>query len=138
MSIGEELHKGEKIEKVFGIHPLAFLWIYIFGGLISLTIIGAIFGIPLIILAEFYRRGNKYYITDKRVIHQFTFLSRKTSSVFYDKIQDVHFTQGLIGRIFGIGNVHINTAGTHLIEIIFKGIQDPVNVKRMIENRMMK
>tara|TARA_Y100000310_G_scaffold30045_1_gene28579 strand:+ start:2912 stop:3331 length:420 start_codon:yes stop_codon:yes gene_type:complete len=138
MSISEELQKGEKIQKELGIHPLEYLGTYILGGILILTVFGAIIGIPLIIIAEFVRRGNKYYITDKRIIHQFTFLSRKTSSALYGKIQDIHFTQGLIERIFGIGKVHINTAGTHLVEIVFKGVQNPVNVKRLIEINMLK
>ena len=136
--INEELHKGEKLQKELGISPLAYLGIYILGTILILTIWGAIIGIPLIILAEFVRRGTKYYITDKRVIHQFTFLSRKTHSALYYKIQDIHFTQGIIERLFGLGKVHINTAGTHLIEIVFKGVQDPITVKRLIENNMMK
>lgn len=136
--ISEELHTGEKIQKEFGIHPLEYLVVYIIGLILTLTMFLAIIGIPLIIIAEFVRRGHKYYLTDQRVIHQFTFLSRKTSTVLYDKIQDIHFTQGIIERIFGIGKVHINTAGTHLVEIIFVGVQDPVNVKRMIESHMMK
>lgn len=136
--IGEELHNGEKIEKMFGVHPIAYLGLYIVGAILCLTIFFAIIGIPLIVISEFYRRGNTYYLTNKRVIHQFTFLSRQTSSALYGKIQDIHFTQNLIERIFGIGKVHINTAGTIVIEIIFKGVQDPVNVKRMIEEHMIK
>lgn len=136
--INEELHNGEKIEKMLGVQPIAYLGIYIVGAILCLTIFGAIIGIPLIVVSEFNRRGNTYYITSKRVIHQFTFLSRKTSSALYGKIQDIYFTQNLIERMFGIGKVHINTAGTNVIEIIFKGIQDPVNVKRMIEEHMIQ
>lgn len=140
MSLAEELHTGEKIEKQFSPHPFAYLGHYIFGGLLCLFTIMllAIPGILYILIIEGIRRGNKYYITNKRVIHQFTFLSRKTSGVIYNKIQDIHFTQNIIERIFGIGKVHINTAGTHLVEIVFKGIHNPVNVKRMIEKHMMK
>ena len=136
--ISEEMHDGEKIEKEFGIHPLQYFWLYLIGAIFILTIQGAFIGIPLIIIVELMRRGNKYYITDKRVIHQFTFISRKTSAALYDKIQDIHFTQGCLERIFGIGKVHINTAGTHLVEIVFAGVQNPVNIKRMIEEHMIK
>ena len=84
------------------------------------------------------RRGNTYYITNKRVIHEFTFLSRKISSTTYDKIQDIHMTQNLIERIFGIGTIHINTAGTHFIEIKFKGIKEPISIKRLVETYYIK
>ena len=95
-------------------------------------------GILIIILVELIRRGNTYYITNKRVIHEFTFLSRKISSTTYDKIQDIHMTQNLIERIFGIGTIHINTAGTHFIEIKFKGIKEPISIKRLVETHYIK
>jgi len=139
MTIGEEIHKDEKIEKEFSPHPWEYLIHYIIGGFfLFFGIAGVILGAIYILVIEGIRRGNKYYITNERVIHQFTFLSRKTSSCLYNKIQDVHFTQTLIERIFGIGKVHINTAGTHIVEIVFKGIKNPVNVKRMVEQHMMK
>ncbi|MBU2639353.1 MAG: PH domain-containing protein [Nanoarchaeota archaeon] len=138
MSISEELHKDEEIQKQFRPHPISYLGAYIAGGILTLTLAGAVVGIPLIVLSEFIRRGNKYYITDKRVIHEFTFLSRKTSSALHEKIQDVHFSQGLIQRMFGIGNIHINTAGSDMMELKFKGIQDPISIKRIIEEHMIK
>ena len=133
--MSEEMHKGEKIEKEFSPSPWEYLGWYILGGFFLFAFI--IPGVIIILIAEGVRRGNKYYITNKRVIHQFTFLSRKTSSTQFDKLQDVHFTQNIIERIFGIGKVHMNTAGTHLVEIVFKGVQNPVNVKRMVEHNMM-
>lgn len=140
MSLSEELHKGEKIEKQFSPHPLAYFGHYVFGGILTLATI-FLLGIPgiiYIVIVELIRRGNKYYITNERIIHEFTFLTRKISSALYNKIQDLYFTQGILGRIFGIGTIHINTAGTHLIEIKFKGIPNPMAVKRSIEHKMMK
>ncbi|MDP3728230.1 MAG: PH domain-containing protein [bacterium] len=134
--MSEEMHMGEKIEKEFSPSPWEYLGWYILGGFLLFAWI--IPGVIVILIAEGIRRGNKYYITNKRVIHQFTFLSRKTSSAQFDKLQDVHFTQNIIERIFGIGKVHMNTAGTHLVEIVFKGVQNPVNVKRMVEHNMMR
>ena len=56
----------------------------------------------------------------------------------YNKLQDVHFTQGLIERMLGIGKIHLNTAGTHMMEIVFKGVKNPIKIKRLIESNMMK
>jgi uncharacterized membrane protein YdbT with pleckstrin-like domain len=95
-------------------------------------------GILIIIFTELIRRANTFYITDKRVIREFTFLSRKISSTTYDKIQDIHMTQGITERIIGIGTIHINTAGTTFIGLIFKGISNPISVKRMIEEKTME
>ena len=96
-------------------------------------------GIPIliIVITELVRRGNTYYITDRRTLHEFTFLIREFSSASYDKIQDLHITQGIIERVVGIGTIHIDTAGTTFIEVRFKGVSNPVSVKRIIEERMM-
>lgn len=138
MTIDEELHKGEKLEKQFGIHPFEYLPIYIVTGVLVITMIGVFLAVPLIIIAEFVRRGHKYYITNKRVIHNFTFLSKKTSSTVFDKIQDIHVTQNMIERIFDIGKVHVNTAGSTHFEIILKGVHNPVHIKQMIEKHIIK
>lgn len=136
MVIKDNLHKGEKIKKEISPHPLVNTIHYIIGGILILSIAGAIIGIPWIILAELIRRGNKYYITNKRVIHEYTFLSRKISSTNFNKIQDIHFTQGILQRLFKLGTIHINTAGTNLIEIKFKGVKYPWKIKKLIEEQI--
>lgn len=157
MTISEEMHKDEKILKTLKPSRWAYLDYYISGIIILIigyyfqslfrflyyisgiiTLLFLILGIVFIILAEVLRKANTYYITEKRVIHEFTFLSRKISSAGYDKIQDLHFTQGIIERLAGIGTIHINTAGTTFVEIRFKGIHNPVPVKRLIEENFTK
>ncbi len=93
-------------------------------------------GIIYIIITELIRRGNKYYITNKRVIHEFSFLSRKISGIVYKNIRDVHMTQDIIERIFKIGKVYINTSGSNKIEITFKGIKHPIAIKNKIEKHI--
>ena len=129
------MHRGEKILKEMTPSRWAYLGFYLFG---AILIVFMGIGLLIIIITELVRRGNKYYVTDKRVMHDFTFLSRKVSSAMYEKIQDIHFTQGIIERIVGIGTIHINTAGTTFIEIKFKGVENPVSVKRIIEDKMLK
>lgn len=135
MTISEEMHKEDKILKEIKPSYWAFLLWYIIG-IVLLPFLGI--GLIVIIVALLIRKGTTFYITDKRVIYELTFLSRQISSATYDKIQDLHFTQGILGRIVGIGTIHINTAGTSFIEIKFSGVEDPVSVKRAIEEQMMK
>ena len=153
--------EGEKILKTLKPSRWAYFWWYsigviwlIFVGLPNIIMgvvlmeyssIAALFlvmlslGIPvlIIVITELVRRGNTYYITDRRTIHDFRFLKRDFSSTSYDKIQDLRITQGIIERMVGIGTIHINTAGTTFIEIRFKGISNPFSVKRTIEERTM-
>ncbi len=136
----EDLHKGEKIEEQTMPDAWAYLNHWIVGGFLCIItlFLFAIPGIIYIVIADQVRKGNKYYITNKRVIHEFTFLSRKVSGTFYDKIQDVHLTQNLIERMFNIGTIHINTAGSHNIEVVFKGVKHPRAIRKHIEKHIAK
>lgn len=146
MSIKEELGKHEKILQVTEPHQLSFIGQYFSVALIGLFffIFSALFGVVImllgILLVELVRQNNKYYVTNKRVIHDFTFyfLMRKMSNAFYDKLQDLHLTQGLIDRLFDLGTLSFNTAGSHVIEIKFKGIKNPTFTKKLIEEHLRK
>lgn len=145
MAIHEDLHEGEKI--ILETHPHR--WVYaawyavgvalmssLYGIAIGIPYLafGAFLGLLVIILAGFLRRADKYYVTDKRVIHEYRLVTRKVSSAFYNKIQDLQFTQNIFERLMGIGTVHMNTAGGAEVEITFKGITP--QVKRIIEEHM--
>ena len=135
MSISEELHVHEKILKEITPSRWAFFGLYLIG---ILFIIFFGLGLIIILFTELRRRGTKYYLTDKRIIYEYKFLKRITSSALYEKVQDVHFTQGIIERIIGIGTIYINTAGSSYIEITLRGIPNPFPIKRLIEAQMMK
>jgi len=135
MTILEEMREGEKILKQIKPSHWAFIIWYILG-IVFLLAFGL--GIIIIIIAFCLRRGTTFYITDERVIYEVTFLSRQISSTTYDKIQDLHLSQGIFERIVGMGTIHINTAGTHFVEIKFFGIENPMSIKRMIEEHIMK
>lgn len=86
---------------------------------------------------EIYRRSNVYIISDTRLVHQFSFLSHKTSTVFYEKIQDISLTQSFLERVFSLGDIHVTTSGTNQVELVFKGIRKPKNLKNLIVNKMI-
>ena len=139
-SISEDLHKGEKVEKQAVPDVWAYFPHWVIGGFLGLITIFilAVPGIIYVIIANLVRKGNKYYITNKRSIHEFTFLSRKISWTSYDKIQDVHLTQSLIERMFNIGTIHMNTAGSNRIEVVFKGVKHPRAIKNYIDKHIVK
>lgn len=107
VAIHEELHEGEKIILETHPHRWVYAWWYFAGVVLMFTLYGFVIGIPYLAVGA-----------------------------FYSKIQDLHFTQNLFERIFGIGTVHINTAGGADVEISFKGISP--SVKRIIEEHVGK
>jgi len=46
-----------------------------------------------------------------RVIEEKVLLGRMIKETTLDKITDIVFTQGLIGRIFNVGTIYIHTSG---------------------------
>lgn len=133
MAFAEELHKGEKLIKSLKPSRWAYLIWYLLGILSLLSFIGII----ILILTELIRNANNYYITNKRIIHEYTFLSRKISSIPNRKIQDLHMTQNIIDRLFGIGTIYVNSAGSSNIEIRLKGLKNPEKVKKLIDKRIL-
>jgi len=49
-----------------------------------------------------------------------------------DKIQDIACSYGIIGRIFGFGDLIIESAGTEG-KLVFEGMPSPKKIKWMIE-----
>jgi len=128
-----KLHKKEKVEKELCPSPWEYLPSYILGGIL-IFFFGI--GIIVIIIIEGVRRGHKYYITNQRIIYEYSFLSRKSSSTKYKNIRDVHLSQNIIERIFKIGKVEVNTSGGNEREIILKGIENPQQIKNKIEKNL--
>jgi uncharacterized membrane protein YdbT with pleckstrin-like domain len=71
-------------------------------------------------------------VTNKRVILKTGIISRKTEEMKLTSIETVELDQGLWGRIFGFGTLKVTGRG--ISDLVFKGIDDPMAVKRQIES----
>ena len=133
MGIEANLYEGEQVVRKF--HPSwknYWFW-YLLGVIMLITILFTIFGILLIIVVELERRSTTYLVTDKRVIAERGLLSKKTNSTLYNKITDIETSQSFFQRIFNIGSIQINTAGSTEPEIIVRGVSPLQGVKKEIE-----
>ena len=120
---------GERVEGLFKLHWFA--WVPM--------VMWIILGIPtlgltwLIALYEFLRlKFLEQGVTNKRVILKRGIISRKTEEMKLTSIETVEIDQGIFGRIFGFGTVKITGRG--ISDFVFKGIDDPMSVKRQIES----
>ena len=141
MNIEEMLQKGEKIVEIYYPSRWIYLKYYLIGIILLLLPFPIAFraiGIIPILIAELLKRGNRYIITTERVIHEYTFLSRSIRTAPYSQIQDIHLTQSFAERLVGIGTININTAGGPEMEVIFKGVKKPLQVKKLIEEKRIK
>lgn len=125
----ESLSAGERIESLFKLHWFSWLpmWVWLLLGFVS-------FGITwLIALYEFLRlRFLEFGVTNKRVILKTGIISRRTDEMKLTSIETVEIIQGILGRIFGFGNVKVTGRGVS--NLVFKNIDDPMSVKRQIES----
>ena len=127
--IEESLSAGEKIEGLFKLHWVDWLWFWLWIVLAIPTL-----GITLLLaLYEFLRlRFQEQGVTNKRVILKKGIIGRQTEEMKLKSIETVEIDQGVLGRMLGFGTVRITGRGVS--DFLFKGIDDPMAVKRAIES----
>jgi uncharacterized membrane protein YdbT with pleckstrin-like domain len=73
-------------------------------------------------------------VTDHRVIFKRGLLRRDVSDLQLRSIEQVGLKQGLLGRLFNMGNVEIH--GTGVDDVRLPAIADPVALQRSIQEAM--
>jgi uncharacterized membrane protein YdbT with pleckstrin-like domain len=93
-----------------------------------------LFFLSLIFYLEW--KFNRLYLTNFRLIRERGIIGKRLMSIRLNDIEDIVCTYGICGRIFGYGDLIIESAGTHGI-MAFKGIPRPKRVKLLIERQML-
>lgn len=75
---------------------------------------------------------TKYYLTNLRLIEQRGIIGKRIMSIWLDKVQDVACRFGILGRIFGFGDIEIQSAGTYG-KIVFSSLPSPRKLREQIE-----
>ncbi len=122
--IEDSLSTGEEIKALFDFHWIAklpmFLWIIF------------LITIPIAIYEWLKLRTTEMGVTNKRVILKTGIISRHSDEMKLTSIETVEIEQGVLGRIFGFGTVRVTGKG--ISDLVFKMIDDPMDVKRKIES----
>jgi uncharacterized membrane protein YdbT with pleckstrin-like domain len=127
--IQDSLSNGEEVRDLFKLHWFAKIWMVIWIILAIPTL-----GITLILaLWEWLKlRSIEQGVTNKRIILKRGIISRKTEEMKITSIETVEIIQGVMGRIFGYGDIKVTGRG--ISDLLFKKINDPMDVKRKIES----
>jgi uncharacterized membrane protein YdbT with pleckstrin-like domain len=104
-----------------------FFWHFVFFWLI----------IPLII-ALWKRRALVLRVYDDRVSLEKGVLSKNFTELFIKDIRTINIKQGIVQRIFKVGDVTIATAGTSGYEIVAYGLPGPRRVKDLVIEQKQK
>lgn len=127
--IQESLSNGEEVKALFELHwfskiPMV-IWIILAIPTLGLTLVLALW--------EWLKLRNiEQGVTNKRVILKKGIISRKSEEMKISSIETVEIIQGVMGRVLGFGTVKVTGRG--ISDLVFKNINDPMDVKRKIES----
>lgn len=113
-----DLKNDENVVIVIRSHWLLIVWpiiLTVIGLIIGILFGGYFYIIPLIIVCYLFykiiqRNNNLWAVTNLRVIDEFGVFTLNSKESPLDKINNITYNQTVWGRIFGYGNVQIQTA----------------------------
>jgi hypothetical protein len=80
--------------------------------------------------------ANQYILTDRRLLRLHGIISQSSMDSYLDKINNVEHHQSFWGRIFGYGDVEVDTAAESGAEV-FPRISQPLAFKRAIDQAII-
>ncbi len=128
--VESNLNVRETVMKNAELHPVQLIMAWVWG------IVGCwLLLIPTIkaIKTTLTYLNTELAVTNKRVIGKAGFINSASLDAPLNKIQNVTVDSGLFGKMFGYGNVKIDTAGSGLV---FHGIKDADGFKRFLMNQV--
>jgi len=85
-----------------------------------------------VIVAGIDRGVRVHRLTGDRVIAQFGILQTVRTEMPLARVQHLVVVRSLVERLFGIGSIGISSAGTGGVEIVWRGVEKPEQVREMI------
>jgi uncharacterized membrane protein YdbT with pleckstrin-like domain len=71
-----------------------------------------------------------------RLVKERGIIGKRIMSIWLDKVQDVNCRFGILGRIFGFGDIEIESAGTYG-KIVFGFLPSPQRLQQEIEKAIL-
>ncbi len=102
-------------------YGLAF-WAWVILGMVAVRVI----------VAGVDRAVRVHQLTEGRVVAQFGILRTVRTEMHLDRVQHLVVVRTLVERLFGIGSIGISSAGTGGVELVWRGVEKPEEVREMI------
>ena len=99
---------------------------------VGLGIVVAVFALTLVI-GYVRRLFTKYLITNRRLRISRGIVRRNVQETRLDRVQNVNYEQGVMDRLFKVGTVDFDTAGTDDSEFKFEWVNRPEAVVRAVD-----
>lgn len=99
---------------------------------VVLVILAAVF--VYLLAAIVYRRFSWRYVIDGETIESRQgVIARQVQSIRIRDLRNINVRQSMVQRLLGIGNVEFSSAGGGGVEVVFFGIEDPLQVKALAQ-----
>jgi uncharacterized membrane protein YdbT with pleckstrin-like domain len=99
-----------------------------------LAVVVAAIIVGLTLIVGYLRRvSTKYLITTQRLRISRGVVRRAVQETRLDRVQNVNYQQSLLDRVFGVGTVDFDTAGTDDSEFRFEWVDGPEKVVRAVD-----
>ncbi|MFW5924796.1 MAG: PH domain-containing protein [Myxococcota bacterium] len=82
-------------------------------------------------------RYIRYHITNRRIQVERGWLSRHVDQIDFVRVRDVDLRQGLIDRMFGIGNITVYARDATTPSFTIRGVPDPRKVYELIQREAL-
>ena len=107
---------------------------FIIGIILTLTVVGAIVGIPYIIWTYLVIKNKKYELTQERLILKSGVLNKKIEELELFRVRDYSIEKPFIYNIFGLGNIILTSSDKTNPYIKLEALKDIENLKNKIRN----
>jgi uncharacterized membrane protein YdbT with pleckstrin-like domain len=114
---------------------IAFLVIALWAGLATGTalIVTLVIAIVVVVWTLLETIRWKYTITNRRVFVRRGLVSVNEQTARLERVQDVTLHQTLFDRMFGVGRLDIDTAGSEGGALQFKALMEPRHVREVLD-----
>ena len=143
-----DLHPGEEV--IYDGHPSwRSIKAFYVSGLVAGLLIGAVFWLAasaaigilaflfvmaVTVIAGLIKRVfTRFTITSDRLTIERGILSKHVQQTRIDRVQNVNTRQSAIDRLFRVGSVDFDTAGTEGSDFTFDGVNDPATVVTAVD-----
>ncbi len=123
----------------FGQMSWAANWVWLLCAVIfAITILGIPIAIIFIVIAWINVATSEYFVSNKRIFVKYGLISRVMNDIKMEWVTNTSLVQDFFGRILNFGNVLIATPGTATGTEMMRGVANPMMIKAIIEERLVK
>ncbi len=98
-----------------------------------LALVAGLLAFVAYLTGELKRITRRYMVLEHRVARREGILSKRIQYMPYNKVERVEIRQSILARLFGIGNLIVDTGEDSLV---FQAVRNPTKVERIVAKQL--